>query len=135
LAFERLTAWPAKLAKVPGGRVLSVMFVLLQVIVAWVFFRATSVEHAGHMLRTMFAFNLSDLRDTLANNQYECMLMAFVVFRHIWVWNVTEAPTMMNERKPWLRTLYRLEPLGLAIVAALSIILRGPGRDFVYFQF
>ena len=129
VVLERLTGWPARIARLPFGRHLCLALVLLQVLVTWVFFRAASVGQAGHMLATMFRFDFRDLRETLLTHQYECFLLLLLFARHAWVWRMSHRP------RREIPTLRFLEPVFFGVVLAACLILRGPGRDFVYFQF
>jgi hypothetical protein len=108
---------------------LCLALVLLQVLVAWIFFRATSLAQALHMSAMLFAFRFEDAREVLANNQYECVLVLLLAGRHAWLWITREGQRW--EPRWWPQ----LEPIGWAVVAAACLVLRGPGRQFVYFQF
>ena len=44
LSAERITGWPERLKRLPGGSALALAAVLFQVLIAWVFFRAQDLS-------------------------------------------------------------------------------------------
>lgn len=127
LAAERLTHWPQRLQKLPGGVALSVLLVLLQVVVAWVFFRATSAEQAGRILAAM-ARPFEPLPRLEDRNWM--LILGIIVCREIYVGALKP---LWRGRGTQLRLW--LDPVVLAAMIVACIYLRGPGSQFIYFQF
>ena len=57
LSIERLTGWPEYLKKFRLGKYIATALVIVQVWIAWVFFRAESLEKAIDILFRMFGFS------------------------------------------------------------------------------
>src|SRR5690606_30836678 len=53
---ERLTNWPEKIGKNSIAKFVAWFFVSIQVLVAWVFFRAENINQAFDILKVMFSF-------------------------------------------------------------------------------
>lgn len=128
LMVERLTAYPEKLMKMSQtgwGRALCLLIAQVQVVSAWVFFRADNTSEAFHILKRMFAFH--DFRHGRVG--VLAILMAFAVFE-LWF------ATSLGERiKLRIGRWQFVEPVLLAILAATAIFFRGEGHAFIYFQF
>jgi alginate O-acetyltransferase complex protein AlgI len=132
LSIERLTRWPERLCAVRGGRFICWALVLVQVWVAWVFFRAPSVGKAFAIVSSMFASARFDLIDLTVYGGYEPLLFLGLAMAIEWTPNLSgrtkTAPDARSERP-------RFRPLLAAIMIVACVYLRGPGSAFIYFQF
>jgi alginate O-acetyltransferase complex protein AlgI len=95
------------------------------VLIAWVFFRAASLDDAWFILKHMLAFNSeSDVKGILTGNiaiwlAMACALEFSAVFRF----------RMGNIKNLLVQVLF------WSLVVAMIIYLRGPEQQFIYFQF
>ncbi len=127
LNVERLTGWPDRLKRVPGGRALACACVILQVWIAWVFFRAASLSQALHVLKCMFSF--SGGWDTGLGAR-ALPVLALVVLREAHVY------CGLDRRQPLLPSWRRrLDPAFLSLMVVACVYLRGQGSEFIYFAF
>ncbi len=124
LSIERVTGWPQRLAAKRGGMLLAWAIVMLQVLVGWVFFRAENLGQAMHVLGEMFSFG--GYAVTLSRSAL--LFLAIGVLHEIHAWYG------FHQTDPQERVAVR-EILAIVLMIAASIFLRGPGQQFVYFQF
>ena len=126
LTVERITSYPDRLAKVGWwGRVLCLVVAQVQILVAWVFFRADNVSEAFHVIGRMFAFH--DFRH--GKVAVLAILAVFAVFE---LWFATSLGERVKRR---IANWRMVEPLLLGVLAAAAVFLRGDGNAFIYFQF
>lgn len=137
LSLERLSRWPERMLRLPGGRFLATAATLCLVLVSWVFFRAESLTQAAHVLQMLLdprTFTLDDLR--LHNDRAVWLTLAVLTleFRGAVGWRLSAGATPR-----WLARLQplgiRLQPLGTALLLVSCVVFRGPGGAFIYFQF
>jgi len=131
LSIERLTNWPRRLAALPGGRHVATLLVFALVCVAWVFFRAIGVSQAFQIVLAMFDFtniNLAAAREIVQPEHLALVLL--VAMRHLYIY-------FELDRGSWRAAApaRALEPLVTAGLLWASVFMRGPGQDFIYFQF
>ncbi len=135
LSIERRLAWPKHLSRIPGGRIIATVAMLVQVWVAWVFFRAESLSQATHILRTMLSLqgvSLATLKSELDGIHLTniAVLLAIAAGR--------EAYLYFDLQKRW-QPPAALAPyvvtLKLAAMIAACVHFRGAGSEFIYFQF
>jgi alginate O-acetyltransferase complex protein AlgI len=134
LSAERLTRWPQRLARLPGGRHAAVLAVFGLTTVAWVFFRATSLGQAAEIVRLMFSNTATHAAaiGALVGWQIRAavLLMAAMMLRQLWF------HLRLNERQwNWPRLGRLLEPAALAVLAVGCCYFRGDTNAFIYFQF
>ncbi len=129
LVFERATRWHTRLQKLPLGGILATLFTLLQVSLAWVVFRAGSLDQAWVVLTRLLSLGELNPGAALGLSKLALLVLALAIAREAWVyfrlWRFLPAPA-------WRA---RLEPLWLALILAASVFLRGPGGAFIYAQF
>jgi D-alanyl-lipoteichoic acid acyltransferase DltB (MBOAT superfamily) len=130
LSFERITQWPERLKRLPGGHVVSLVFVLSQVLVAWVFFRAQDIGQALYILKTMLVFNrqLSFPTDDLfwMGVLYLVLGIGMELFYF----------TRVDPRRWFSPKIYgTMEMVSVALLLVASVFFRGTGMQFIYFQF
>ncbi len=130
LSAEKLTSWPARIARFPGGGALATLLVLVQVWIAWVFFRAESASQAVEILAMMFRLPPGE-HPSLRPAVY---FLALAIAYELAMWSLarTGARESRHERR---EASMWLEPAGVALLVVASIFLRGPGHAFIYFQF
>ncbi len=140
LFVERVTRWPARLLAWPGGRVLALAVVLVQVWVAWVFFRATSLEQAWQIVTTMFSVHAWRMVPIEGMTTFAIAVIVVMALRELYEFF---APRMLEQRmhaaiasnRVTTRFLPVFEPIVLTGMLVACVFLRGPGSVFIYFQF
>jgi D-alanyl-lipoteichoic acid acyltransferase DltB (MBOAT superfamily) len=134
LSIERLTDWPRRLARVPGGTILATLVTLAGVLVAWVFFRAGSLVQAGQIVGLMlnpWAFEAEAVRVHL--HWRELLLLGVLSARHLQC-HPAWGPVRWPQRPRWPADRV-WQPVAVAVVVWACVFLRGPGSAFIYFQF
>jgi alginate O-acetyltransferase complex protein AlgI len=132
-SLERLTGWPMRLQKaaqgksLAWGKALAWLLVLLEVWIGWVFFRAASIPQGWQILKTMFSFQNAPAPplDPLVS---AALLLALLreLFAALHLRQKLRLPA-------WLQNGLEVAFISLLICAA--VLLRGPGSQFIYFQF
>jgi len=128
LSLERITKWPGRLARWPGGRIVGTIVTTSLVLMSWVFFRAESLEQAFHVLFQMWnvqTLSWSDLElfPRRAVLLTVLCLVAELRFAVLWpAWTSPRVPT-------------RLQPAFAALVLVACVYFRGSPNVFIYFQF
>jgi len=126
LSGERLTRWPERLMRLPGGRFLSTFLILISVWVGWVFFRATSLPQACQIVGTLFSLKGS----SLPCDAVLLVFLAIPIVREIYFMFHLDSSSVITWR------LWRAaSPVFMTILIVASIYFRGPGSAFIYFQF
>ena len=127
LSIERITRWPALLNRIPRiGLWLATPIVLMQVWVAWVFFRAESIEQAFYIVRLMFSFVGEIDVGVKGGGLTAAMYLCIGILREIYC------------RIAASRNLLKYDWMDICTIAAMivaCVFLRGPGEAFIYFQF
>jgi len=126
LSVERATKWPEHLQKITYGKYLALAFVMFQVVVAWVFFRATDTRQAYEILWKMFHWN--DL--TISLSRTGIIYLGLALAREIFCWREMSLRNWVHGR---MRVI--TEMVWYALIITGCIFLRGPGATFIYFQF
>ena len=126
-AIERMTKWPKRLKVIPLGRYAALLIVMVQVWVAWVFFRAETLSQAVDILRIMFSFS-GELR--LGLGAHGAFFIALALLREATVfWRLNALDALPPVWRP------RAEIAFMAVVVTICVYFRGPGSEFIYFQF
>lgn len=127
LQLERWLKWPDYLRKNAASRIVLMILVTTQVWIAWVFFRADSASQAWYIIQEMFSFQ-GGWQTSFKLPQLSLIAIGFG--REFWVYH------------KWKRTQFYplswdkwVEPILLGLLMVVSVFLRGPGADFIYFQF
>ena len=128
LSVERMTCFPERLMKIPGGRFMASLVTLMLVLVSWVFFRADNMTQALGIIVTMFdvsTFRWSDIG--LLNMRSIVLAVLFLLVE------------LLSPLRLYLPTRVslpvRLQPALIALVLVSCVYFRGPGGTFIYFQF
>ncbi len=126
-SFERITNWPSYLLKNKFLQVISCLLVMMQVLVAWVFFRAESISQAWEIVKTMFAFT--------GSLQLGWGLSGTILIS-IMILNETIVASRIKEKIKWEKPIWAWsEMIFYSMVIAIIIFFRGEGSEFIYFQF
>lgn len=134
LSLERILKLPKRLTKIPGGKILALIILLFQVMIAWVFFRAESFGQAVKIIKYLFNFNFSIDFDT--NKPWFINGLVYIITGIL-----TETYYFLNIKKLSytlnMNSFYRkiAEPIYFIILISVIIFLRGKGQEFIYFQF
>jgi alginate O-acetyltransferase complex protein AlgI len=139
LSIEALYNWPARLSRTGVGRVAAALITVLLWSFSQIIFRATDLHAALEIVKIMFSFNTWDLSAIVPDvrrfkeNIWPLLLLAVAV-EHAWVaWRIKQKRA--GDMPGLARLFDRIEPIGLALLVAASIFLRGPDAEFVYFKF
>jgi D-alanyl-lipoteichoic acid acyltransferase DltB (MBOAT superfamily) len=127
LSIERILKWPTQKFSNQFIRFLAWMFVTLEILVAWVFFRANSVQHALDILKVMFTFKGNWSLGWGLNGS---IFVLIIIFREIMVYTGIEKRVKLRGSIGAFA-----EMLLYAILIVLIIFFRGNGSEFIYFQF
>ncbi len=126
MSLERVIKWPQWCRRIPRvGSWMATGIVIVQVWVAWVFFRADSLSQAVRIVRQMFDFNL-DMSFRKAGLLTAAIYLAIGMLREVYC-RFREVRELRS--RPWLDI-----PVMVGMILA-CIFLRGPGEAFIYFQF
>ena len=132
LSIERRTKWPKALEKFGFlGNAVAIALTFFLACIAWVYFRAESFAQANGVMVQLF--NVTQL-----NTNYT--LQKIGIFQFVWLGLAFARESFfafqMHEwsvfQKPWFENV---RVVSLAVVIAMTVIFRGPGTTFVYFQF
>ena len=132
LSLERTTQWPKKLATFGFvGVTLNILLTFLLACLAWVYFRAETFEQANAIVVQLV--NVSQLNPNYAMQtigMLQFVWLGAIIVRELFFalglhqWSLFKKDGFENARVVFL-----------AAVIAISIMFRGPGATFVYFQF
>ena len=130
LSAERITGWPERLKRLPGGSALALAAVLFQVLIAWVFFRAQDMAQAFAIIGTMLEFNARTGFPTTEAFKVGVLYLSLGLAMELCHFSKLDA------RKWFSPAVYRsVEVASVAVLITLSVFLRGAGMQFIYFQF
>jgi len=129
LSLERVTRWPSRLSAIPGGRALGILATYLLTIPAWTYFRAETVGQANAIVGTMATGSATSIPlSAILTPSAAFWGVAFLVYEaHHAIWPDRGAPFAKSH--PSIRAP------ALALVLIACVLLRGPGGQFIYFQF
>jgi D-alanyl-lipoteichoic acid acyltransferase DltB (MBOAT superfamily) len=130
MSLERATRWPQRIGGSLPGRALATVVVLLQVHLAWVFFRAETLDQALAITARMLDPSALALGDLKAFHDKAWIYLGVLGLRETWIFL-----GLSRSRFARARAWYWLEPFTLALMLAACLVLRGRGSDFIYFQF
>ena len=131
VSCERLTRWPDRLSRVPGGYAMVVLITFLLVLLTWVPFRAGSLEQAWTIMGKMCGAN--GLGVPWAHPAFG--LVPALIVGAIFLREVLHACGRDHAIRMRILRAPLLEPIALVCVVLASVYFRGPGHQFIYFQF
>jgi alginate O-acetyltransferase complex protein AlgI len=126
ISIERLTRWPWRVEKIPGGKALATVLVVLQVWLAWVFFRSQDLSQALQVFRYLFSFTGGMDLTVVKRAIFIFLGVLFELFAFYKLDRFNWAPA-------WSRKA--LAVVSLALLILCCVYLRGPGTRFIYVQF
>jgi len=133
LTVERFTAWPRKLTRLPGGRHLATLAVFVLTVLAWVFFRAQTLEQALGVFRMMFNFGNFNfaLADRLIDNNARNVLLIIIGSQLFFHLGLDKGQWTTSRSRPKLA----FDSVFIAVLIAVCVFNRAPSNIFIYFQF
>lgn len=123
-SFERITGWDRLTGRNHLTKLLGWFFVMVQVLAAWVFFRANSINQAWEIVKVMFSFQGTFAFNWGLNGSIFISLML-----------VRELFAALRLDKYFSKVPPLAEMVFYAILIVVIIFFRGPGSEFIYFQF
>ncbi len=134
LLLERLSQWPNRLKKTPGGRTVSMILIFLLTTLAWVFFRADSLTQATAIISIMLTPSLSDLHlATEGITMGNISLLILIIMRQMYYF-FGGTRELICPKQPG-KLLKALETVTVATILIACVLLRNPGNVFIYFNF
>jgi D-alanyl-lipoteichoic acid acyltransferase DltB (MBOAT superfamily) len=127
LSIERVLRFPTEKFSNQFLRFCGWLLVIVQVLVAWVFFRANSIEHAFEILKVMFSFKGSL---SLGWGFDGSIFMLLIILREIMIYMGIDKRINIKGTKGVFA-----EMIFYALLIAIIIFFRGNGSEFIYFQF
>lgn len=127
LSLERILKWPTQKISNQFIRLFAWLFIILEVMVAWVFFRANSVDQALDILKIMFSFKGDFILGWGFNG---AIFISLIFIREIMIYTGINKRIKIRGTKGIL-----IEMVFYALLIALIIFFRGNGSEFIYFQF
>ncbi len=132
LSVERWTRWPARMARVPYlGNVAAATLTYALVCVSWVFFRSEDFGQALSILAVMFnpaSFDWSYCKFAFRWKEWAVLPVMFAWELFFFLrgneWRLL--------KRPWFTYV---QIVALAVIVLVTVLFRGPGQAFVYFQF
>lgn len=127
VSIERETKYPQLLAKNNFTKFLLWTLVMLQVLVAWVFFRAESVEKALIIMGFLFSFSSFEMPNMHLNGLFWLIIGIGV-----------EVGYFLSTKYRFIRHLSQnnwVEILTFVMLAICIIYFKGSEQSFIYFQF
>lgn len=126
--IERLTKWNKKWAKSPLKNAL-IPIVFIQVLLAWVYFRAQSVGQANAIITALFSVEFGGLNFISRYSTAIIILLLAVVI---------EVIILFRKQHHGFNAWFRRSQLDVLLVSAsfaACVLFRGEGAQFIYFQF
>lgn len=121
---ERFTNWPEKIGKSSIARFVAWFFVSIQVLVAWVFFRAENINQAFDILKVMFSFQGPF---SFGWGLDATIFISVIILREVFA--ALHFDEKIKGKHPVAEMVF------YAVLIAALIFFRGAGSEFIYFQF
>jgi D-alanyl-lipoteichoic acid acyltransferase DltB (MBOAT superfamily) len=129
-SLERITKWPSYLLKSAFGRFVGVVVTFAMACFGWIFFRAQTIHQAFSVVRQCLHFT-SGLSATMAHFRGP-MLFAFGF--GILMEAVTALRVVVGATRP-IRTPELVRMAACSAMLLMCLLISGPGKAFIYFQF
>ena len=128
LIIERVTKYNIKLK---SFSFLLIPIIFIQVTIAWVYFRAPSINEANTIISYLFDFSNTNLRflNCYFNNLI-FLLLAIIIEIVFYLYKENK-----NTFRIYKKYQVNIDTILLASCIVLIIFLRGEGAQFIYFQF
>ncbi|MGN6648286.1 MAG: MBOAT family O-acyltransferase, partial [Cytophaga sp.] len=131
LSLERITRWPKKLAHTAVLRFFSWFLVGLQVMIAWVFFRAENLPQAIAVLKNMFVWSGASYSINFINQFNNSIIFIFIGILYELIYLLMLKIKTLGQ----FMKISIVEALLYALLLLFCIFFRGPESEFIYFQF
>ena len=128
ISIERTSSWPSKLDTSQIGRIASSFITLLQIWVAWVFFRSIDLGQAFTILKTQFSFS-SQITFFLPYQFWAFLLLAIGVE----LLQITNLKGKVNSLSPI--AMRNAENIAIILIIVVNVLFHAPTNEFIYFQF
>lgn len=129
ISIERATDWPQRLEEKMKGPCFSWALTLAQIWLAAAVFRSQSISQAESVVHHMLIPNGWNWGAVLSLGQIPLVTTGAAIILEIW--GTYALKPKISENK-----YYRgLEPVFIALMLIASVYFRGPGNQFIYFQF
>jgi D-alanyl-lipoteichoic acid acyltransferase DltB (MBOAT superfamily) len=127
LIFERFVLFPLKINQYSAGKFISWVLLIVQVWIGWVFFRSSSFSQAIEIISKMFSFS-GGWKIGLDFDQRFFLILALLP--EILFLLLVKVKLSTNSYFSRIS-----EVIFFAILLLMCVFLRGPGANFIYFQF
>ncbi|MBK6285032.1 MAG: MBOAT family protein [Draconibacterium sp.] len=121
---ERLTGWPEKIGKSSVAKFLAWFIVSIQVLIAWVFFRAENINQALDILKVMFSFQGPF---KFGWGLDASIFISVIILRELL--SALHLDDKLKGKHPVAEMVF------YSVLIAAIIFFRGAGSEFIYFQF
>ena len=128
LTIERFTKLKKRITNLGFGS-LAAMITFIQVCIGWVYFRAYNYHQANDIIAHMF--NFSNLSLSFISTYFDNLF-------YLWIAIIIEICVSLRRKYSSIYTFYKkynLDIIMVALAIAMSIFMRGEGKQFIYFQF
>ena len=128
--LEKITGYTRYISNIRKfrSRAAIILITQLEVLIGWVFFRASSWSESCYVLKRLFSFS-SEKNPLKTDVDF---WIVFLVFWGMELFLILKADTLLLHKYRWYR---RLEPILIGLLLLTSIIFRGEKDGFIYFQF
>ncbi len=127
-SIERLTKWNKKWSK-SKLKVLLIPIIFIQALVAWVYFRSVDITQANEIISKLFSFNSSNF-DFIQAYSNAAIVLGLAVLIESFIFLRKEFTSISI----WFKACnLDIALVGISLIA--SILFRGEGAQFIYFQF
>ena len=128
LILERTTNYSRFLKKTP---LLLILLIFIQATLAWVYFRAPSIEKANEIMGQLFGFSPSDFG--FIRFYFDSIVFLFLAIALELV--IYFKKTRVSFSQFYRKNQENYDVILLALSIALILFFRGEGNQFIYFQF
>jgi len=130
ISAERVLRLDSFFKKFPFGKWLALLLVMFQVLIAWVFFRADTFEQAFSIIRNMIIVNNSlDFGHVIFFNLALVYIIIGITIELYYFMNLKQYIFFSRKVKSSMQIIQ------FVFLIFAIIFLRGPGEQFIYFQF
>lgn len=126
LLFERFTKWNRRIKL--NSHIL-ILLVFIQVLIAWIYFRAEDITQGNQIFLKLFSFKSIDLGfiNFYLNNLV--FLLLAIIIEYVIFTRKSYTKIILISRK------YNLDVVFVVLSIIAIVFLRGEGQQFIYFQF
>ncbi len=128
-SLERMTNYPKKISKMPGGKHFAAFITIVLVWISWVFFRSGSFAQAGEILSVMLNPFAASAHPIPRFGIIPKFILTLALLRE------AGAYAGLDEKFRESRLYKYMDPVLVGLALAASVFLRGTGQVFIYFQF